>query len=112
MKDDGVDLHPAGHRGRDRDGIRAGKEGRAAGVLADGRMLYRHGACLPELVPLEGCANTEKKIPDSWITEDGANVTQDFIDYALPLIQGQVEFATENGLPRYARLDKYQAGRK
>ena len=65
-----------------------------------------------QLVALEGCANTEKKIPDSWITEDGANVTDEFIAYALPLIQGQADFPTENGLPRYARLKKCSVNKK
>ncbi|MBR7135782.1 MAG: 6-phosphofructokinase [Clostridia bacterium] len=65
-----------------------------------------------KLIPLEGCANTEKKIPDQWITPDGANVTEDFVKYALPLIQGKVDYATENGLPRYANLKKVQAGKQ
>ena len=44
-----------------------------------------------------------------WIVPDGNNVTQDFIDYALPLIQGVPEIPVENGLPRYARLKKVLA---
>ena len=43
------------------------------------------------LAPLDSVANYEKKVPAEWITPDGTNVTQDFIDYALPLIQGQPE---------------------
>ena len=41
-----------------------------------------------------------------WIVPEGNNVTQDFIDYALPLIQGVPEIPLENGLPRYARLKR------
>lgn len=62
--------------------------------------------CVPKLVPLTGVANFEKKVPAEWILPDGKGVTQDFIDYALPLIQGEPERATENSLPRYARLKK------
>ena len=65
--------------------------------------------CNYELVPLTSVANFEKKVPAEWITADGTGVTQDFIDYALPLIQGTVERPTENGLPRYARLKKVLA---
>ena len=65
--------------------------------------------CEYVLVPLTSVANFEKKVPAEWITPDGAGVTQDFIDYALPLIQGSVERPTENGLPRYARLKKVLA---
>ena len=65
--------------------------------------------CEYVLVPLTSVANFEKKVPAEWITADGTGVTQDFIDYALPLIQGKIERPTENGLPRYARLKKVLA---
>ena len=65
--------------------------------------------CVPKLVPLTSVANFEKKVPAEWITPDGCGVTQDFIDYALPLIQGEPERPTENSLPRYARLKKVLA---
>jgi len=56
--------------------------------------------------PLSICANNEKKIPREWINKDGTFVTQEFIDYALPLIQGEPKRELENGLPRFARLKK------
>lgn len=65
--------------------------------------------CRMELVPLADVANYEKKVPVEWIVPEGNNVTQDFIDYALPLIQGVPEIPVENGLPRYARLKKVLA---
>ena len=51
-------------------------------------------------------ANFEKKVPLEWINEAGNDVTQEFIDYALPLIQGETPMEKENGLPRFARLKK------
>jgi len=63
-------------------------------------------SCNTSLQPLSICANEEKKIPREWITEAGTNVTQEFIDYALPLIQGENKRLVENGLPRFARLKK------
>jgi len=36
-------------------------------------------------------------------------VTQEFIDYVLPLIQGENDRLVENGLPRFARLKKIKA---
>lgn len=62
--------------------------------------------CEIALIPLDEVANKEKKVPDEWITEDGVGVTQGFIDYALPLIQGETEMPKEDGLPRFARLKK------
>ena len=59
--------------------------------------------------PLNICANTEKKIPREWINEDGTFVTQEFIDYVLPLIQGDNNRKQENSLPRFAKLKKIKA---
>ncbi len=62
--------------------------------------------CETSLEPLDIVANFEKKVPREWINEAGNNVTQAFIDYALPLIQGESNGPKENGLPRFARLKK------
>ena len=62
--------------------------------------------CETALEPLDIVANFEKKVPRAWINAAGNNVTQDFIDYALPLIQGEVHIPQEHALPRYARLKK------
>ena len=62
-----------------------------------------------ELRPLSEVANYEKKVPMDWITPARNFVTQDFIDYALPLIQGEPECPREDSLPRYARLKKVLA---
>ena len=59
-----------------------------------------------ELFDLSAVANFEKKVPLEWINEAGNDVTQEFIDYALPLIQGETPMEKENGLPRFARLKK------
>lgn len=62
--------------------------------------------CKTKLLPLEEVANYEKKVPLEWITKDGNGVTQEYIDYALPLIAGEPNRRLENGLPRFARLKK------
>lgn len=51
-------------------------------------------------------ANVEKVIPREWINEEGNNVTQEAIDYMLPLIQGEAPIFMENGLPVHAVLKK------
>ncbi len=60
-------------------------------------------------VPLDIVANTEKKVPTEWIKPDHTGLTDDFIAYALPLIQGETQLPYENGLPRFARLKKVLA---
>ena len=47
-----------------------------------------HYACKTKLLNLTDVANFEKKVPLDWINEAHNGVTHDFIDYALPLIQG------------------------
>ncbi len=66
-------------------------------------------SCKTKLIPLGDVANFEKKVPLEWIVPEGNNVTKDFVDYALPLIQGEPERPTEHSLPRYARLKKVLA---
>jgi 6-phosphofructokinase 1 len=65
--------------------------------------------CRTKLVPLTAVANAEKKVPEAWITPEGNFVTDEFIDYVLPLIQGQPERPTQDSLPRYAKLKKIKA---
>ena len=68
--------------------------------------------CVPALMDVALAANTEKKIPESWILPAGKGLTEDYVKYALPLIQGDSKAPLEDGLPRFARLKKVQAGRK
>jgi len=62
--------------------------------------------CRLFLEPLVTAANHEKKVPLAWINENGNYVLPEFIDYALPLIQGENRRPLENGLPRFAKLKK------
>ena len=62
--------------------------------------------CKTKLFNLTDVANTEKKVPIEWINAGHNGVTQAFIDYALPLIQGETKMKKENGLPRFAKLKK------
>ncbi len=66
-------------------------------------------ACNIKLFDLIDVANAEKKVPLEWINAEGNNVTKEFIEYALPLIQGQPKMTYENGVPRFANLKKVKA---
>ena len=46
--------------------------------------------------------NEEKTVPLESITDDGSNISDDFITYARPLIQGDVTVPMEDGLPEFA----------
>ncbi len=93
---------------------KAAVENAIAGI--NGRMIafergIRNGryACKTKLVPLMEVANVEKKIPREWINEDGTGVNHQFIEYALPLIQGEPDLPKQDSLPRFAKLKKVLA---
>ena len=68
--------------------------------------------CDTKLLDLSAVANYEKKVPVEWINARGNNISDEFIRYALPLIQGETGMVKENGLPRFARLKKVLASAK
>lgn len=55
-----------------------------------------------ETADVNEICNMEKAVPSDWITKDGCDVTEAFIQYARPLIQGKVVLPEENGLPLFA----------
>ena len=65
--------------------------------------------CKNVLMPLELAANTEKTFPLEWITEGGKGISEEYVKYALPLIQGEAKAPLEDGLPRFAQLKKIYA---
>lgn len=55
----------------------------------------------PVLKDVNLICNQEKKVPAEWITKNGTDVSDDFLAYSQPLIQGDVSHIMENGLPKY-----------
>jgi 6-phosphofructokinase len=55
--------------------------------------------CETFTVPVAQVANKEKHVPREWITADGMQVAPEFIRYARPLIQGEVEVMWKDGVP-------------
>jgi 6-phosphofructokinase 1 len=64
------------------------------------------------LQDLKDIANVEHFLPRDWVSEDGFLPNEKFVEYALPLIQGEVTPPTENGLPKYAVLEKSPVEKK
>ncbi len=56
-------------------------------------------------------ANKVKTLPTSWI-KDGKDLTQEFIDYALPLIEGEERVNYKKGILNFAVLKKILVKRK
>ena len=68
--------------------------------------------CETGLADLSEIANGVKKLPESWINEDGVSMNFNFYKYALPLIQGEVEVPYENGVPDLVQLKMVKIDRK
>ena len=85
----------------------AGETGKMVGFERD--MSSGEYVCKTKLLPLTSVANFEKKVPADWINSQGNNVTDEFVDYVFPLIQGERECIKENSLPRYSRLKRILA---
>ena len=82
-------------------GVRAalsGETGKMAAFQRISDVPYELSCCLE---PVGRICNQEKKFPAEWISEGGSDVTDSFLPYILPLIQGEPERIMENGLPRY-----------
>lgn len=48
---------------------------------------------------IAGIANAVRSVPRSMINEEGNNVTEECLNYIMPLIQGECENKYENGMP-------------
>ena len=64
------------------------------------------------LQPLADIANVEHLLPRDWISEDGFMPNEKFIEYARPLIEGEVKVPTEGGLPKFVVLEKVRVEKK
>ncbi len=86
-------------------GVRAALDGVTGMMVAFRREETADGSYKMEceLHDVNEICNAEKPVPQEWITADGTDLTEDFINYACPLIQGTVEIPLdENGLPAFA----------
>ena len=89
--------------------VKLAVEGKTDYMVAFERAEGKEYKCNIKLINLTDVANTEKKVPREWINEEGNGIKQGFIDYALPLIQGESKPPLEDGLPRFAKLKKVSA---
>lgn len=58
-----------------------------------------------QLKDIDNIANAVQIVPDKYINEQGNGITDDFVTYALPLVQGEVPQHYKNGMPQYYQLD-------
>ncbi len=61
-----------------------------------------------EVKDVHKIANDERLVPREWITKDGTYVTNEFITYVRPLIQGDVAPIMVDGIPRHLFVPGFQ----
>lgn len=87
-----------------RAAVEAAVQGASGKMVALSRQEGEAYHCTCDLVDVDQVANREKKVPRAWINDQGNDVTADFINYARPLIQGEVNIPYHDGLPVYVNL--------
>jgi 6-phosphofructokinase 1 len=84
--------------------VRAAVEGKSGFMVKILRAPGKGYCWTTDLHPLSEIANVENLVPRDWLSEDGFMPNEKFIQYARPLIEGEVKVPTEYGLPKFAVL--------
>ncbi len=83
------------------EAVKAAVSGETGKMVIFRRIKENPYIMIPELFEIEKVANEEKTVPDEYINEKGNGVTEAFIHYARPLIQGELLPIMEDGLPKH-----------
>ena len=81
--------------------IKAADEGDTGDMVILDRVSDDPYQCTTGLRDVHKVSNVEKTVPREWINEEGDYVTQEFIDYVKPLIDGEVPPIMMDGVPRH-----------
>jgi 6-phosphofructokinase 1 len=92
--------------------VRAAVHGRSGFMVKIVRQQSNPYAWTTDLQPLPDIANTEHLVPRDWFSDDGFLPNEKFISYARPLIEGEVKYPIEGGLPKFAVLEKSRVEKK
>jgi ATP-dependent phosphofructokinase / diphosphate-dependent phosphofructokinase len=92
--------------------VRAAIEGRSGFMVKIVRQQSSPYKWTTGLQPLQDIANVEHLVPRDWFTADGFLPNEKFIEYARPLIEGEVRYPIDGGLPKYVLLEKVMVEKK
>ena len=106
-----VDLEEAYYAGQKACLLAANHEsGYMANILRSPGEIYN---VYYDKAPLSEVANSERTFPTEWISENGYDVTDEFIKYAKPLVgEGMVSIPMIDGRQRMTRLEPIFASQK
>ena len=91
--------------------VRAAVEGKSGFMVKIVRQNGPTYSWTTGLHPLSDIANVEHLLPRDWVNPDGFMPNEKFIEYARPLIEGEVRVPTEGGLPKFAVLENHRLPR-
>lgn len=86
--------------------VKAADEGDSGQMVVLQRISDDPYQCSTAVKDVHKIANDEKLVPRNWVTEDGTYVTEEFITYVEPLIQGDVSPVMVDGIPRHLYTPK------
>ena len=86
--------------------IKAADEGDTGKMVVLKRLSDDPYQCGTEVKDVHKIANDEKLVPRSWVNKEGTYVTNEFISYVRPLIQGDVSPVMVDGIPRHLYTPK------
>ena len=81
--------------------VKAADEGDTGKMVVLQRLSDDPYQCGTEVKDVHKIANDEKLVPRDWVNDSGNYVTEDFISYVRPLIQGDVSPVMVDGIPRH-----------
>ena len=84
--------------------VRAGFEGESGKMVIMERSDENGYKCTAAAFDIDKIANEVKFVPNEWISNDGTYVTEEFVNYVKPLIEGVPDIIYENGLPKHIVL--------
>ena len=82
-------------------GVQAAAEGQTGVMITLNRVGNEPYKCETAAFDIHAIANQEKMVPQHFITEDGSQITEDFLTYLRPLIQGELYPIFKDGLPAH-----------
>ncbi|MBN8247750.1 MAG: 6-phosphofructokinase [Verrucomicrobia bacterium] len=92
--------------------VRAAMEGKSGFMPKIVRLSSQPYKWTIEMEDLANIANVEHFIPRDWISEDGMMPNEKFVEYAAPLVHGEVRPPMVNGLPQYVTLERNRVEQK
>ncbi len=86
--------------------VRAAIEGKSGFMVKLVRLQNNPYKWTTGLQPLGDIANVEHFVPRDWISDDGFLPNEKLVEYAHPLVEGELRLPMEGGLPRFVVLEK------